>query len=66
MDPQPSANPSAAFATFSLFATLMSVQPKYYGNNAEAMVAEVRGMREQGCNFLVAGRVVDGQFHVRI
>lgn len=38
------------------------VAPRYYGGERE-MAHALAGMRDQGCRFLVAGRVVEGQFH---
>ncbi len=38
------------------------VAPRYYGGEREMQQA-LAGMRDQGCRFLVAGRVVEGVFH---
>ena len=34
--------------------------PKYYGGDNAAMAAVLAGIRDAGCSFLVAGRLVDG------
>jgi hypothetical protein len=38
------------------------VDPKYYGGDAEAMREALSRIRHQGCRFLVAGRVQEGQY----
>lgn len=38
------------------------VDPSYYGNERQAMLASLRRIREDGCHFLVAGRQHDGIF----
>ncbi len=36
--------------------------PRYYGDDERNMLAAMSEIRNRGCNFLVAGRVVDGEF----
>lgn len=36
--------------------------PKYYGGSQEAMVEILEAIRRSGCSFLVAGRLVDGEY----
>ena len=39
------------------------VQPRYYGGSVQAMHAALERIRDVGCRFLVAGRLVEGAFH---
>jgi nicotinamide mononucleotide (NMN) deamidase PncC len=36
--------------------------PRYYGDDEVRMLAAMSEVRDRGCSFLVAGRVVDGEF----
>ena len=38
------------------------VMPKYYGGSQEAMVEVLEAIRRCGCSFLVAGRVMEGEY----
>lgn len=40
------------------------LQPKYYGHSKARMLEVMQGIEKLGCDFLVAGRVVDGVFTV--
>ncbi|KAH9311875.1 hypothetical protein KI387_026910 [Taxus chinensis] len=40
------------------------IDPKYYGDNYERMLEVLLGVKQLGCNFLVAGRNVGGIFKV--
>jgi hypothetical protein len=51
--------PGVAFAVGSDTAARI-VQPRFYGDSAEAMQQALAALRRQGCRFLTAGRV-DGQ-----
>jgi hypothetical protein len=39
-------------------------QPKYYGESKTRMLEVLLGIHQQGCDFMVAGRKVDGRFKV--
>lgn len=39
------------------------LSPRFYGNTVSGVEAALNGVREQGCRFLVAGRVTQGAFH---
>lgn len=38
------------------------IDPSYYGGSAAEMAASLASIRERGCDFLVAGRLVDGAY----
>jgi hypothetical protein len=38
------------------------VDPKYYGDDPQAMSEALSGIRRHGCRFLVAGRIQDGRY----
>lgn len=38
------------------------VMPKYYGGSQEAMIEILETIRRCGCSFLVAGRVMEGEY----
>eukprot|EP00897_Mesotaenium_endlicherianum_P009646 jgi/Mesen1/870/ME000114S10946 len=40
------------------------VNPKYYEGSSDQMLRVLLGMKDHGCDFLVAGRLVDGRFQV--
>ncbi len=40
-------------------------QPKYYGDSKARMLEVMQGINRLGCDFLVAGRKVDGAFKAR-
>lgn len=39
------------------------INEKYYGGSRAAMVESLQGIAALGCDFLVAGRLVDGHYH---
>jgi hypothetical protein len=39
-------------------------QPKYYGESKTRMLEVLLGIHQQGCDFMVAGRKVNGRFKV--
>ncbi len=39
------------------------VHPRYYGDDYQAMLSSLRAIRDAGCRFLVAGRLIEGRFH---
>ncbi|GBG63772.1 hypothetical protein CBR_g39316 [Chara braunii] len=52
-------------ATFrKLKYALTHYETKYYGGSREKMLETMQGIGAQGCEFLVAGRVVSGNFQV--
>ena len=38
------------------------VHPRYYGDDYQAMLSSLRAIRDAGCRFLVAGRLIEGRF----
>ncbi len=39
------------------------LSPRFYGNTTAGTELALQGVREHGCKFLVAGRVIEGTFH---